>query len=680
MNDFVWKELLQWAARLRYVFPITYSASEEMRPQPSSFRPRESEQTLYLRMENGKEALKVALIGNPNSGKTSLFNKLTGLHQKVGNFPGITVEKKTGQFSRNGKQVEVVDLPGTYSLQPRSLDEEVAANAISNPSNPEHPDLVLIVVDASHLKTSLYLALQVLERKVPAILVLNMADHLPRVAADFDLDILSEELGVPVVKTIAPESIGLNELKEAIVNHPLRKSERNWSGETERHVTIKRILGRAKADGPVSAHEITRKLDDVLTHRIWGVVIFLSILGLMFQSIYAWATYPMEWIEALFTSGASLFQNHLPDSFLTRLWIEGIWAGLGGVVIFIPQIAFLFLFVVLLEETGYMARVSFIADSWLRKFGLQGRSIVPLIGGVACAVPAILAARTIPNQKERLLTIMVTPFMACSARLPVYTLLIGLVIPAGFQGLTLLGMYLLGVFAALGAALVMKKTINTSDESHFLMELPDYRAPKFSNVVMEIVRKVTQFITNAGKIIVFVSVLLWVGASFGPSNRFAEINQKYESVSVENAEHLKQAELLENSYIGILGKAIEPVIKPLGYDWKIGIALITSFAAREVFVGTMATIYSVGSADENVLSIRDRMQVQTKRDSQEPLYDLPFGLSLLVFYAFAMQCMSTIAVVRTETGSWKWPIIQFVMMTGLAYTVALAVYQLSSFL
>ncbi|MCB9185168.1 MAG: ferrous iron transport protein B [Flavobacteriales bacterium] len=631
-------------------------------------------------MGDVERRLKVALVGNPNSGKTSLFNKLTGLHQKVGNFPGITVEKKSGQFEVEGKTVDVVDLPGTYSLQPRSVDEEVTAQAINDEQNPDHPDLVLMVVDASHLKTSLYLALQVIERQIPAILVMNMADQLTRLSPDLDVNSLSEQLDVPLVKTVARDGNGVEELKRAIAEHSGKKPKVSWNPNQERHITIKQILAKAKADGPVLAHSASQKLDDYLTHPVFGLLFFIGLLALIFQSIYSWSAIPMEWIENLFATSSEWFASVLPDSFLSRLWIEGVWAGLGGVIIFIPQIAFLFFFVTMLEETGYMARVSFMSDRWLRKFGLQGRSIVPLIGGVACAVPAILAARTIPDRKERLLTIMVTPFMSCSARLPVYALLIALVIPVGYQGLTLLALYLLGVLAALGAAFVLNHTVPDTEESHFIMELPDYRAPKLTNVLLEILRKVAQFVANAGKIIIFVSVLLWLGASFGPGDRFDEIETKYESISVENKEQLKETELLENSYIGILGKTIEPVIKPLGYDWKIGIALITSFAAREVFVGTMATIYSVGSADEDVMRIRDRMQLQTKPNSTDPLYDLPFGLSLLVFYAFAMQCMSTLAVVKTETGSWKWPMIQFLMMTGLAYISSLAVYQLSSLL
>lgn len=632
-------------------------------------------------MSEGKARLKVALVGNPNSGKTSLFNKLTGLHQKVGNFPGITVEKKSGQFNVDRYKVDLVDLPGTYSLDARSMDEKVAAQAISDKSNSDHPDLALIVVDASHLKTSLYLALQVLEEEIPAILVLNMADQLPRLGSDFDLDVLSSELGVKIIKTNARDGHGIDELKAAISAHGLIATKPGWTEEgKERHHIIRGMLEKANGHEQVSEHRMTKKLDDVLTHRVWGVVIFLGLLGLMFQSIYSWSAYPMEMIENLFAVGAAFFTDVLPDSFLTRLWVEGIWAGLGGVVIFIPQIAFLFLFVAVLEESGYMARVSFIADGWLRKFGLQGRSIVPLIGGVACAVPAILAARTISNEKERILTIMVTPFMACAARLPVYALLIALVIPVGFQGLALLFMYLLGVIAALGAALVLKRTIPSTEDGHFLLELPDYRVPKLSNVLLEITRKATQFVMSAGKVIVAISIVLWLGASYGPGDRFDAIEAKYATEVGPGSEQLKNAELLENSYIGIVGKSIDPVIKPLGYDWKIGIALITSFAAREVFVGTMATIYSVGGNDEDVSSVRDKMQAQLKPGTNEPLYDLPFGLSLMVFYAFAMQCMSTLAVVKTETGSWKWPMIQLVMMSGLAYISSLLVYNLASLL
>ncbi|MBL4587328.1 MAG: ferrous iron transporter B [Flavobacteriales bacterium] len=638
-------------------------------------------------MKRGADTLKVALVGNPNSGKTSLFNQLTGLHQKVGNFPGITVEKKSGQFRIEGsgskKKVALVDLPGTYSLQPRSLDEKVAASVITDSSNSEHPDLVLLVVDALHLKTNLYLVLQVLETGIPCILVLNMADELAKSGTELNLSVLSDELGIPVLLTNARDGKGIIELKTAVAEHDLNPvvSRPEWVS-APKHTVIRQLLNRAQKSSAASRSNTTERIDDFLTHRFWGVAFFIFLLGLMFQSIYSWAAYPMAWIEAIFASGATFFLDVLPDVFLTRLLVEGVWAGLGGVVVFIPQIAFLFLFVALLEQTGYMARVSFIADGWLRKFGLQGRSIVPLIGGVACAVPAIMAARTISDPKERLLTILITPFMSCSARLPVYTLLIALVIPDqylfgvfGYQALTLLIMYLLGVVAALGFSLVLNRMLKTEKESHFLMELPDYRLPKVSNVLLEISRKVGQFVMSAGKIIVVISVVLWLGASYGPPERISRIEEKYGTAQEHSS--AKEAELLENSYIGILGTKLDPIIQPLGYDWKIGIALITSFAAREVFVGTMATIFSVGDGG-NAASIKEKMRSQKDPETGKPLYGLPFGLSLLVFYAFAMQCMSTIAVVKAETGTWKWPIIQLLVMTGLAYVSSLAVYNLAS--
>jgi ferrous iron transport protein B len=630
-------------------------------------------------MKETKRTLKVALVGNPNSGKTSLFNKLTGLHQKVGNFPGITVEKKSGSFSVKQEvgnlEVELVDLPGTYSLEPRSIDEKVAADAILNKQNQDHPDLTLIVVDASHLRTSLYLALQVMEQRIPVILVLNMADQMNRLSADFDASVLGRQLSVPVLLTNARDGVGTEQLKQAIANHDLRPAEAFWATmNVERHIIIRQLLERAKGHQPVVEHAITRQLDDVLVHPIWGIVVFIGLLAIIFQGIYSWSAYPMESIEMLFGYSADLMQRHLPDHFLSRLAVEGIWAGLGGVVVFIPQIALLFLFVTLLEESGYMARVSFLTDRTLRRFGLQGRSIVPLLGGVACAVPAILAARTIPDRRERLITILVTPFMSCSARLPVYTLIIALIIPAGYQGLALLAMYLLGVGMALLAAFVLKRTLPATKETHFLLELPDYRLPRVSAVAFEIVRKVWQFVSSAGKLIVLISVLLWFGASYGPQERMELIESQYGILEqTEENRNAKQAAILENSYVGILGNEIEPIIRPLGYDWKIGIALITSFAAREVFVGTMATINSVGS-DDGAVTLRDRMMAETDENGR-PLYDLAFGLSLLVFYAFAMQCMSTLAVVKAETGTWKWPLFQLLFMTGLAYISALAVYE-----
>jgi ferrous iron transport protein B len=640
--------------------------------------------------------LKVALMGNPNCGKSTLFNGLTGLNQKVGNFPGVTVDRKVGSFTAGERKVSLVDLPGTYSLMPRSMDERVAAKAINDRADADHPDLCLIVLDATHLKLGLYLAMQVLETGMPSILVLNMMDQLESEGRKIDAEKLSQELGVPVVTTNARKREGLDALHEAISSHTLEQPQAAWkatvsanNGPLERHAVIREMLEKTLSGTIPTSRSWANRLDDILTHRILGPIIFLGVLAVVFQSIFSWSSYPMDLIELLFAEGAGLWRSMLPAGFLTDLWIEGIWAGLGGVVIFIPQIAFLFLFVALMEDTGYMARVSFITDRTLRKFGLQGRSVVPLMGGVACAVPAILATRTISNWKERLLTILVLPFMTCSARLPVYVLLISLVIPEeyflgvfGYQGLTMLAMYVLGTVTALGAAWVVSRLIKDDGSGHFIMEMPVYRAPRWSNIATDILRKVSMFITHAGRIIVVVSVFLWLGASFGPPERTATIEQRYlelaesQGIEVETLQGDMDAELLENSYIGILGHAIEPVIRPLGYDWKIGIALITSFAAREVFVGIMATIYAVGDSDDTA-TIRQRMAARTDPETGHPLYDLPFGLSLLVFYAFAMQCVSTLAVVRSETGSWKWPLLQLVGMTGFAYVCALLVYRLA---
>jgi ferrous iron transport protein B len=639
--------------------------------------------------------LKVALLGNPNCGKSTLFNALTGLNQKVGNFPGVTVDRKVGRFSTDGTDVRLTDLPGTYSLEPRSMDERVAATAVTDKTDAEHPDLCLIVLDATHLRLGLYLAMQVLETGMPSIIVLNMIDQLD--GTEIDTETLSRKFGVPVVTTSARNGHGLDALRNAITTHSLDIPAAPWAkdvkGALERHVVIKEMLQDVvKGPGPGQKGVSTsRRADDVLTHRFFGPLIFLGLLMLVFQSIFSWAVYPMDLIETLFAEGAGFWNNVLPEGFLTDLWVEGIWAGLGGVVIFIPQIAFLFLFVALMEDTGYMARVSFITDRALRSIGLQGRSVVPLMGGVACAVPAILATRTISNWKERLLTILVLPFMTCSARLPVYVLLIALVIPQGnlfgifsYQGLTMLGMYALGTFTALGAAAVVSRFIEDDGGGHFIMEMPVYRMPRWNNIALDITRKVWMFITHAGRIIIGVSIVLWLGASFGPPERMAQVEESFAERMTQEGEteelvRAQSAELLENSYIGILGKTIEPLISPLGYDWKIGIALITSFAAREVFVGTMATIYAVGD-DDDTATIRERMASRTHPGTDRPLYDLPFGLSLLVFYAFAMQCVSTMAVVKAETGSWKWPLLQLVLMTGFAYVSALSVYQLADML
>jgi ferrous iron transport protein B len=698
-----------------------------------------------------KNNIKIALVGNPNSGKSTLFNALTGLNQRTGNFPGVTVDKKVGSAKLNEFiTADFIDLPGTYSLYPKSLDERVAFDVLCDENNEEHPDVTVIVADASNLKRSLFLVSQIIDLKIPVILALNMMDMVEREGDVIDLVRLSERLGVKVVglsarsksgieelkkallqplpvpsydfidiKKIAPEIIEriksvtkvksdfaafqmANNLEDSFIDKTDKQKQKIADGlntliidknklqaleSVERYKVINRIVEECiTRKSAVKSKSFTQKLDAILTHRIWGYLIFLLILFFIFQTIFFLAAFPMNWIETMFVSISDWATRALPQGELTSLLVNGILAGLSGVVVFVPQIALLFAFIAILEDTGYMARVSFIMDKLLRKFGLNGRSVIPLISGVACAVPAIMSARTISNWKERIITIMVTPLMSCSARLPVYTLLISLVIPPdkqlgffNYQGFILMALYLIGFMAAIGAALVMKWILKAKEKSYFIMELPVYRTPQWRTVSLTIFDKVKLFLWDAGKIIVAISIILWFLSSHAPGNKFAEIEKKYQSAGILN-DHLSSessakaaSEKLEASYAGILGKAIEPVISPLGFDWKIGIALVTSFAAREVFVGTMATIYSVGDAD-NTQSIQDKMRAEINPKTGLPKFSLAVGFSLLIFYAFAMQCMSTLAVVYRETKKIKWPIIQFFYMGALAYLSSMLVY------
>jgi len=711
----------------------------------------QSNSTLHLVNQSN---IKVALVGNPNSGKSTLFNALTGLNQKTGNFPGVTVDKKLGYIKyESGTIAECVDLPGTYSLYPKSMDEQVAFEVLCNPDNESHPDITIVVADASNLKRNLFLVSQIIDLKIPVILALNMMDMVEKEGDVIDTIRLSEKLGVKVIGISARSKEGVEALKEAILQpipvpqydfidikkiapeliekvksvvkvnsdfaafqiinnlHELSYFEHNRDKKikiedalntfiidknqlqqkesVERYKVINRIVEECIAHtSAIKTETFTHKLDTLLTHRIWGYVIFLMVLFFIFQAIFFLAAYPMDWIEALFVSISEFTSNAMPPGELNNLIVNGIIAGLSGVVIFIPQIALLFTFIAILEDTGYMARVSFIMDKMLRKFGLNGRSVIPLISGVACAVPAIMSARTISNWKERIITIMVTPLMSCSARLPVYTLLISLVIPENeklgffnYQGMILMGLYLVGFIAAIMAALVMKWILKAREKSYFIMELPVYRTPQWRNVGITIYEKVKIFLWDAGKIIVAISVILWFLSSHAPGNRLAEIDKKYEGHVIwkDMGEDVVKAKIasekLEASYAGILGKSIEPAIAPLGFDWKIGISLVTSFAAREVFVGTMATIYSVGNTD-NTQSIQDKMRAEINPATGLPKFTIAVGFSLLLFYAFAMQCMSTLAIVYRETKNIKWPLIQFLYMSALAYLASLLVYQL----
>lgn len=699
--------------------------------------------------------IKIALVGNPNTGKSTLFNLLTGLNQKIGNFPGITVDKKIGYCKlSSGKQAEVIDLPGTYSLYPKSRDESIVFQVLADKNNSSHPDIVVLVADATNLRRNLLLYTQVADLKLPVVLALNMTDMAKKEGIQVDIDKLSQRLGIQVVSISARSNSGLDQLKEAISNttkiptqaegadvhvlapeaiglakkhlktdndyfalqvlhqyetleifsdidrnvfDQIKKEHHFESSKLQAAETIARyrylgtiLSGIVKDTGAAKKFVFSDKIDAVLTNRFWGFIIFIGILFFIFNSIFSWSSYPMELIEYTFVWLTEYGHQHLPEGILTNLFLDGILAGLGGVVIFIPQIAILFAFISILEDTGYMARVTFMMDKIMRKFGLSGKSVVPMIGSLACAVPSIMSARNIESWKDRIITIMVAPLVSCSARLPVYTLLIGLVVPEkmiwGFinlQGLTLMGMYVISIVTAILVAFVMNFLIKAKEKSYFIMELPVYRKPRWSNVLFTMYEKSKTFVVEAGKVIIAISIILWVLATYGPPARFAEIDKKYaaieaqkDSVQVSTLERDRAAERLENSYAGILGHAIEPAIKPLGFDWKIGIALITSFAAREAFVGTMATIYSVDGGDQEVATIRNKMRGAKNAETGLPVFTFATAFSLMLFYAFAMQCMSTVAVVYRETKSWRWPVTQLVYMTSLAYVASLIAYQL----
>ena len=693
--------------------------------------------------------INVALIGNPNTGKSSVFNILTGLNQKVGNYPGITVEKKQGtcQLERNLK-AHIIDLPGTYSLNASSLDENVVIELLLNKKDKDYPDVAVVIADIENLKRNLLLFTQIKDLGIPTILAINMADRMKRKAISLNIKKLEEKLGTKIVLLSSRKKTGIETLKSLISNYNslsltpcinsskiapeyferLQKTFPNqdlyklWlvvtqdvnfgklnrkkiNGiqpfQTESITNLKRLqqketiaryqfindtLKETLSIDSKNAKDLRSRFDKILTHKFLGYVIFFSILLLIFQAIFDWSTYPMDFIDNSFTLLSEWLKINLPPGVFSNLITEGIIPGLGGIVIFIPQIAFLFLFISILEESGYMSRVVFLMDRIMRRFGLSGKSVVPLVSGTACAIPAIMATRNIENWKERLITILVTPFITCAARLPVYLIIISLVIPEGrvlgiisLQGLTLLILYGLGFAAAIIAAYTLDKYLHVKSKSFFVIEMPNYKLPLLKNVGITVLEKTKSFVFGAGKIILAISIILWVMGSYGPG----DFNQAEEIVLQQTKQqNLSQEELaiklssfkLENSYIGIVGKFIEPAVRPLGYDWKIGIALISSFAAREVFIGTLATMYSVGN--DEVETIKERMAAEINPSNGAPLFNLASGISLLLFYAFAMQCMSTLAIVKRETNSWKWPLWQLLSMTALAYIVALAAYQI----
>jgi ferrous iron transport protein B len=622
----------------------------------------------------------IGLIGNPNVGKSSVFNELTGLRQKIGNFPGVTIEKKEGRIWLSKEaHASIIDLPGIYQLDSGSEDELITSSFLKTNT----PDLAIVVVDATNLRRNLLLFSQIKDSGIPTILALNMMDIAQQNQQQIDIALLSQLTETPVIPLNARIGKGIPALKKAIAEKQATissdKATVNFGSYStndtlQRYQRIDQILAQVVKHTTDAPHSITRsnKIDDVLLHPIYGHLIFIGILFLMFQAIFSWATYPMSWIESAFLLIGDTVQHLLPSGNLNDLIVNGVIAGLSGIVIFIPQIALLFIFLSILEDTGYLSRVSFLLDKSLRRFGLSGKSIIPLLSGTACAVPAIMSTRSIESRKERLITIFITPLMSCSARIPVYTLLIAMLVPEnkqlGFfnmQGILMMALYLIGILAAIGSGMLLNLFIRTSQQTAFVFEVPIYRSPRWKSVFTNVYNKVKSFVTEAGKIIIAISIVLWALSSFGPAPSGPEGSSDFFKP--------QKTEQLENSYAGKLGKKIEPVIKPIGFDWKIGISLITSFAAREVFVGTMATIYSVENPD-NTLSIRDKMKQATWPDTGGRVYTIATVCSLLLFYAFALQCMSTIAVVKKETRSWKWPLIQLFYLTSLAYLSSFIVY------
>jgi len=700
-----------------------------------------------------KKKLKIALVGNPNTGKTSLFNKLTGLHKKIGNYPGITVNRVSGSFKLDdGTEIELIDLPGTYSLHPTSKDEEVVLKELLR--NTEGIDGILVVADVNNLKRNMILLTELQDLGYPVMLAVNMCDEMKKKGISIDVEKLEELLQIPVVLVSAKKSKadGLRQgkgrihqmrerLKEMFTfpskrffenyhltptnidfirpDFPKENLYKLWLLFTEQdkfkklidnkfpqikdlpfdYTTTKRLLQKEvikrykdinnilkqtyKID-KTKATGLTERIDRILLHKFWGIFIFVLIMFLVFQSIFTWASLPMDWIDGFFSQTSAYLKTHLPANQLTGLLTDGILSGIAGVLMFVPQITLLFLFIALLEEMGYMSRIVFLMDRMMQPFGLSGKSVVPLLSGTACAVPAIMSARTIENSKERLISMLVTPFMTCSARLPVYTIIIALVIPDkmvfGFmnlQGLVLFGLYFIGFLSALFSAYFLSKIVKSSYKRFFILEMPEYKAPILKNIWITVWDNVKAFVFGAGKIIVAFSIILWFLATHGSEkyNKAEEYFKSNQNAVSQSSNMDLSSYKLEHSYLGQMGKTIEPVIKPLGYDWKIGIALLTSFAAREVFVSTLSTIYSVGNTDDEQL-LRERMANERNMITEQKTFNFAVGISLLLFYVFAMQCFSTLATLRNETKTWKWPIIVFFYMTGIAYMSAFAAYQL----
>ena len=701
-----------------------------------------------------KNEIKVALIGNPNVGKTSIFNLLTGMNQHVGNYPGVTVDKKVG-FCKLSQIINarIYDLPGTYSTNPNSMDEKVAVSCLLDRDDIDFPDVVVVVADVENLKQNLYLFTQIKDFGIPTILAINMADRMKPRGITIDIPTLEAALHTRIALVSTRQKTGIEELKELIINYKklsletlvdiaridppffsslkekfpneelgklwmvisqnfevvgaLRKMEiqkENIKTEAEikrmqQRETILRyqVINNALKDTyKVTAVGTRALLDKILLHKVWGYVIFMAILLLIFQVIFYVSEYPKGWIESALGWVGEWLSGILPEGSLTSLLVDGVIPGLTAVVSFVPQIALLFFFISLLEESGYMSRVVFLMDRIMRPFGLNGKGTIPLISGAACAIPAVMATRTIESWRERLIAILVTPFITCSARLPIYLIIIKLVIPQGNyfffdnQAVALFALYMLGVFMAIFSAwllskfLVLKHTIKT----HFIIEMPTYKVPLARNVLLTVYEKSKAFVVNAGKIIFFMTVLIWFLQTHGLSEKYRNAETHTQQMAAqygwdeEQKEHYLLSYRTENSLLGNMGKFVEPVFRPLGYDWKISIAVLGSFAARETFVSTLATIYSLGEVDveegeAEQRTVITRLQEEMRPDGT-PMFNLATGVSILLFFASAMQCISTFAIVRKETNSWKWAIIQWLFMTGFAYLSAFAAYQILS--
>lgn len=642
----------------------------------------------------------IALAGNPNAGKTTLFNALTGLRQKVANYPGVTVERKTGAWQVGGRPALLIDLPGLYSLDATSIDEQIARDVLTGKTaGLAKPDAVVAVVDTTNLERNLYLVTQLLSFGVPVVVALTMIDLFEKQRHEIDTEKLSETLSIPVVAVNSKTGLGIDVLSKTVESiikkKPQIPAELNGNSSHEgnsdvfaRYSFISRAVQESVKHNDRDAHGFSDRIDRVLTHRFFGLLILIGVLLFLFQAIFTWAAVPMDLLDRGFGSLGDLVRSGLPPGILTDLLVDGVIAGVGGVLVFLPQILLLFLFISILEDTGYMARAAFLMDKLMSRVGLHGKAFLPLMSSFACAIPGIMATRTIENRRDRFATIMIAPFMSCSARLPVYTLMIATFFAGqtvfGFLSLgavLMLAMYALGIIVAVIIAFILKRTLLKAPPPPFIMELPPYRLPNLRTVLMNMFERASLFVKRAGTVILAISIILWALTYFPRSNQQPAVSgQEDSAVSVVTELQSGDGEQLRNSYAGMVGRAIEPVIQPLGFDWKIGVALIASFAAREVLVSTLSIIYNVGKdANEESETLISAIRDEKTADGS-PVWTPLTALTLMVFFVLAMQCMSTVAVVRRETNSWAWTLFMVGYMTALAYAGAFLTYQVGRLL